>query len=83
MVGSICLCVLTFRLSLDHRQGKVRRHTSPNVPGSAGVDSCILELGVVYNQLADVSDHNVPSHMIGFHDHVLFAFQLFLPGDFR
>lgn len=76
------LRMLAFRVSLNHHQGKVRRHTSANVFGCAGIDPSVLNLGVVYNQLADVGDYNVPLDMIGLHYDVIFAFQLLFPGDF-
>lgn len=82
-VGTIPLCILTFNFSPDHNQGKVRRHTSPHIFGCASVDAGILKLCVVYDQLADVGDHNVTSDVVGSHYGVLLALQLFLPGDFR
>lgn len=58
-------------------------YTSPNIFGCACVDAGILKLRIVYDQLANVSDDNVPSDMIRSHYGILFALQLFLPGDFR
>lgn len=72
-VGIIPLCIHTFHLLPDHFQGKVCRHTSPNIFGFACINAGVLKLRIVYDQLANVSDHNVPSHMIRPHYGVFFA----------
>ncbi len=54
-------------------------HRSTLVCGSAGVDAGILELGVVYDQLGDVSNYYVSLHMVGLHYSVLFTFDLLFP----
>lgn len=59
------------------------RHTSPDVSGRACVDASILKLSVVYDQLADVGDHEVPPDVVWSHDGVVLALQLFLPRDLR
>lgn len=82
-IGVIRSSVLTFTFSSDHHQGEVRGNASPDVLGCARVDAGILELGVVYDQLADVSDDDVAPDVIWFHDGILSALQLLLPGDFR
>lgn len=74
---------LTFGLSPDHHQGEVRGHAPSDVAGRAGINAGVVKLRVVYDQLADVGDHDVPPHVVGLHDGVLFALQLLLPGDLR
>lgn len=82
-VSIIPLYIFPLLLALDHGQRKVQRHASSDVFGCACVDSGILKLGVVYDQLANVGHHDITSHVIGSHDDVVFALQLFLPSDFR
>lgn len=61
----------------------MQRHAPSDIAGRARIDAGVVKLRVVYDQLADVGDHDVPPHMIGLHDGVLFALQLLLPGDLR
>lgn len=61
----------------------MRGHAPADVAGRARINAGVVKLRVVYDQLADVGDHDVPSHVIGLHDGVLFALQLLLPGDLR
>ncbi len=54
---------------------------SARIRGRACIDAGILQLGVVDHQLADVGDHNVPMHVIGFQDYFSLPVHLLLPGD--
>lgn len=51
-----------------HSEGVVSLHRAGRVLSCAGVDTRVLWLGIVDDQLANVSDDHVPSHMIGPHD---------------
>lgn len=43
-----------------------------------------MQLGIVDNQLTDVCDHHIPSHVVRSHDNSLYpVWQLLLPGDLR
>lgn len=59
-------------------------HRARRVPSRAGIDACVVRLGVVDDQLTDVSDHHVTPHMIRPHGYPLQPFRLLLlPGDVR
>lgn len=56
---------------------------APFVCGRAGVNTRILRLGVVNNQLADIGDHHISMYVVWFNDHIALALHLLLPGDLR
>lgn len=72
------------RLWGQHSEWMVDLHWARGVLGRAGVETWVVRLGIVDDQLSNVSDHYIPSHVIGAHDHPLCThWQLLLPGDLR
>lgn len=68
-------------LCQQHRERVVGHHRAKWVLCSACVNACIFWLGVVDDQLTNVSDHHVLLHVIGPYDHPLYPTrEPFLPG---